>query len=258
MPKVMLCEDYVPERFKPPMAISPKYDGIRATWHPGDTYLVSRNEKPIYGMEHIIAEFVRQEVGPQDMELVIPGMEFNKLSGLVRNHQRTPEAMAMIIDAPIPKYVLTQRLKLRAAYSECTTPIPHHVVNNADSVISAYEKALYDGCEGVVLKTLNHVYSGRRSYDWMRIVPVTSIDVMVTGLYEGEGKLKNKCGGFYFVFNEQVCKCGTMLGITEDERGYMWFAQNEYLGRTAIVEFKELQPSGKPRQPRLKGFRDDK
>lgn len=257
MPTVMLCEDLSRVKLKFPCMVSPKYDGVRATWHPGDTYLTSRNEKPIFGMGHIIEEFSRQGCGPQDMELIVPNMEFNKLSGLIRNHSATPQAVAMVIDTPTEGNLL-DRLSRRATDSACIQGIPHTMVITFDEISDYYDTYINAGLEGVVVKTLDHKYSGRRSYDWMRLVPVKSIDVLVTGLYEGEGKLKDKCGGFYFVFNGHICKCGTMLGITEDERGYMWFAKNEYIGRTAIVEFKELQPSGKPRQPRSKGWRTDK
>lgn len=208
-------------------------------------------------MEHIVNEFKRQQVGPQDFELTVPGLGFNEASGLIRNHESVPTAVAHIFDS-LGSGLLAERLRRRASNTEFITRVPHFIVKNPSEVQYYYEKFLAEGYEGLVWKSLDHEYEYRRSWHWQRLVPATSIDVKVIAFYEGNGKLKGKVGGFYFHFNDQVCKCGTMFGIAEDERVAMWENQDYYKQLTAIVEFKELQPSGQPRQARFKGWRDDK
>lgn len=261
MIKPTLCHDLEWDRVKFPGCVSPKIDGVRAFYEPGNSYLYSRNHKPIYGMEHIVHELSKQEY-PVDMELSVPGLEFNELSGLIRNHNSTPEAVAHVIDMPVDHLILEDRLLIRPRVSACIQHIPHIAIrwmaNGKSRIESYYELWLEEGYEGLVYKALGQYYPGNRSWHWQRLVPVKSIDVTVELLYEGEGKLKNMCGGFYFTMAGLWCKCGTMLGVTHEERAYMWLRPEEYVGLTAIVEYKELQPSGMPRQPRSKGFRNDK
>jgi len=264
---VMLCKDFDKTRAVYPCAVSPKIDGVRAFYSPGDTFLISRNQKPIWGMDHLITQLAKLKM-PIDMELTVPGMEFNQLSGIIRNHQVTPEVTAHIIDTPIPGATWTERRSLlkqamqTAQWTDAMATafwlIPHYKVNSETELQIYYKRFIVDNYEGAVIKTFDHHYRNTRSFDWMRIVPSVSIDVKVLKIYEGEGKMKGIAGGFYFMYNNQLCKCGTMLGLTYGDRFDMWVSPNEYIGRTAIVEFKELQPSGKPRQPRFKGWRYDK
>lgn len=259
MPKVMLCHDLEDKKVVYPSCVGPKIDGVRAFYEPGASYLISRNDKPIYGMEHII-EQLSNIAHPVDMELSIPGMEFNELSGLIRNHKETPTAVGHIIDMVIPGTWQERRVIVRSLpESETIKIIPHWKVTNMAQIIAAYTKFLDEGYEGLVWKTLTNKYEDKRSWEWLRLVPNKMIDVEVVSVYEGTGKMKGMAGGFYFEYNGHPdCKCGTMLGIDYQARRDMLEHSYEYIGRTAIVEFKELQPSGKPRQPRFKGWRYDK
>jgi len=255
---VMLCKDFDPAKVVFPCATSPKLDGVRAFYVPGEKVLWSRNDKPLYGMDHIVNNLQDCNV-VVDMELTVPGALFNTASGIVRSHDKTPQVRGHIIDV-VTTGNLVERQRIISTFDDLAyaRAIPHYRVGNMRQLLDYDARFIGEGYEGSVVKTLDHVYRNTRSYDWMRIVPVHSIDVKVVGIYEGEGKLAGTAGGFTFVFNDQLCKCGTMLGVTHADRFTMWQAPNAYLGRTAIVEFKELQPSGKPRQPRFKGWRYDK
>lgn len=255
--KVNLCHDLDWSRLTFPSCVSPKIDGVRAVYEPGCTYLISRNQKPIYGMDHIISELVKQ---PHiiDMELIVPGMDFNELSGLIRNHAPTPEAIAHVIDVPSIDGTIDTRLGHRPLESRIIRNIPHYKVQGIAELKHYYARFIADGYEGLVWKSFDHIYRGHRSWHWLRWVPTATYDVKVIKLYEGVGKLAKMCGGFYFNLNGHLCKCGTMKDISHDERAYMWVYQDQFIGRTAEVEIKEFQPSGMPRQPRFKRWRDDK
>lgn len=258
MVNVMLCHNLDYSKLKSNGCVSPKIDGIRAVYEPGCTYLISRNHKPIYGMDHIIRALSDMRV-PVDMELVVPGMEFNELSGLIRNHQPTPEAIAHVFDV-IMAGTLYHRLRHRPKTSGPIIQVPHYRVGpmRVEYIQMKYAEFISEGFEGLVWKDLDSQYTGNRSWAWQRLVPTQTYDVKVEALYEGKGKLLGMCGGFYFKLNGHLCKCGTMKDIDHGERAYMMLMKNEYIGRTAEVEIKEFQPSGMPRQPRFKRWRDDK
>jgi len=167
-------------------------------------------------------------------------------------------ARAHIIDIPDVQGFIIDRLARRPPESEYVRHIPHYKVLRRKDVDRYYEKFISEGYEGLVWKSFEHVYRGHRSWHWLRLVPTKTYDVEVIKLYEGVGKLAKMCGGFYFKLNGLLCKCGTMKDITHEERAYMWVYQSQYVGRIAEVEIKEFQPSGMPRQPRFKRWRDDK
>lgn len=252
---VMNCREWDPKRFHSNGCIGPKEDGVRGFYYPGESLLWSRDEKPIRGMGHIVDELRIRTTYPADMELVIPGLEFNKLSGLIRNHDATPEARGRIIDIPLPNLSLRERLQLRPTDGEFVTRIPHFKCPSTAYADRCYEK--WKGVEGFVWKSLDLNYTNSRA-DWMRKVPVKNEDCEITGVYEGRGKFEYMLGGFTIDFNGIPCKVGTLKGITMEKRVEIWNNAGDYIGLTCEVQYKNLQPSGKPRQPRFKGFRYDK
>ena len=258
--QVRNCKDFEESRFKPGFT-SPKFDGVRAYYYPGESILASRQDKPIYGMDHIV-EAVEHFDFPIDMELFIPGMEFNKLSGIVRNHDRTPEAQARVIDVPSPGNLRERLLRRGDILTDQNKlfieNIPHYFVATLERFWGLHLQFLDMKLEGSVYKTLEHEYANKRNWDWMREVPVKSEDCEVLGVYEGKGKMEGIAGGIWINFNSIECKCGTMKGLDYAARKELLENEDQYIGLVAEIQFKNLQPSGKPRQPRFKGWRYDK
>ncbi len=254
------CKDFEESRFKPGFT-SPKYDGVRAFYYPGEHLLASRQNKPIRGMEHIV-DSLRHFPYPIDMELFIPDMEFNKLSGIVRNHDSTPEAQARVIDVPSPgnlkDRLLRRKLIITPENMRFIENIPHYWVDAIDKFWEWHKRFLELDLEGSVYKTLDHEYTNQRNWHWMREVPVKSEDCEVLGVYEGNGKMEGIAGGIWINFNGIECKCGTMKGLDYAARKELLDNEDSYIGLVAEIQFKNLQPSGKPRQPRFKGWRYDK
>ncbi len=258
--KVRNCKDFEESRFKPGFT-SPKYDGVRAYYYPGEPLLASRQNKPIRGMEHIV-DTLRHFPYPIDMELFIPGVEFNKLSGIVRNHDTTPEMLARVIDVPSPGNLKDRLLRRTLIYTPenegIISNIPHYWVDAIDKFWEWHKRFLELDLEGSVYKTPEHEYTNQRNWHWMREVPVKSEDCEVLGVYPGNGKMEGIAGGIWINFNGIECKVGTLKGIDYAKRLEIWENLDEYIGVKIEVQFKNLQPSGRPRQPRMKGFRWDK
>jgi len=258
--QVRNCKDFEESRFRPGYT-SPKFDGVRGYYYPGETNLASRQDKPIYGMDHIV-QGVKHFPFPIDMELFIPGVEFNKLSGIARNHDATPEMQARIIDVPSPGG-LKERLQRRGQIITLDNTlfienIPHYWVGTLERFWGLHKQFLDLKLEGSVWKSADHEYLTKRDFDWMREVPVKSEDCEVLGVYEGKGKMLGIAGGIWIKFNGLECKCGTMKGMDYAARKELLDNEDSYIGMVAEIQYKNLQPSGKPRQPRFKGWRYDK
>jgi len=261
--KVMNCKDFDEKKFVPGSFGSPKVDGVRAFFYPTEPYLLSRDNKPLRGFDHIIQIFRDHGVlDTVDMEIWIPRMaNWNVMAGAIRNHSLVPNARASILDIPSHPlnfidrlhgvYTLSRMSKFFDAYHQVR-------LTTVDEVHELYRRAIEASFEGLVVKTPDHRYRDTRSYDWMRMVPIHSEDCKVLGVYEGKGKMAYIAGGLFIDFKGIRCKVGTMKGMTYGDRAELWENQDKYIGMTCEVEYKELQPSGKPRQPRFKGWRYDK
>ena len=252
---VMNCKDFDPKHFRGG-AVSPKIDGIRAYYYPGQRELISRSNKPIRGMGHIVADLWHMEY-PVDMELCVPGLEFNEVSGIIRNHSYTPQVQAHVIDIVTPG-AIEYRLSLRPPETNSVLCIPNYRVTSLEHFWKLHDRFLDQGHEGTVIKTFDHLYRNNRSWDWMREVPVKSEDCTILDGYEGKGKMEGMLGGFIIDFCGIECKVGTLKDIDYSMRQKIWHYLDSYIGQVIEVQYKNLQPSGKPRQPRMKTFRWDK
>ncbi len=253
--KIMNCKDMDISLIKYKRgAMSPKRDGVRGIYYPGEPKLWTRNEKPIYGMEHIVDD-LKTASWPVDMELYVPGMEFNKISGIVRNHDSSPEIIGDIIDVISPGHIL-DRLSKRRDNTPHVKQIPHYYCSGVPQYLKLYKRFLNEGYEGSVWKALDQEYTNSRK--WLREVPVKNEDCEVIGVYEGKGKMEGIAGGIFINFNGLECKCGTMKNFTYDDRRKLLENAEYYIGATAEIQYKNLQTSGNPSQPRLKVWRYDK
>ncbi len=258
--QVRNCKDFEDNRFRPGYT-SPKIDGVRAFYYPGQERLISRQGKILRGLKHIV-EAIGNFPYPLDMELTVPGLEFNELSGIIRSFDQTPAVKAHIIDVPI-EGDLVNRLKTRGpliTYNNnlILQSIPHYWCQYLSDFKDHHLTFLELGYEGSVWKSKNHQYENKRNWHWMRLVPVGSEDCKILGVYEGKGKMEGIAGGIWIDFNGIECKCGVLKGMDYEARRLLLENEDEYIGVIAEIQYKNLQPSGKPRQPRMKGFRYDK
>ena len=261
--RVMNCKDWEDEEFIPGSYGSFKYDGVRGFYYPGERVLYSRDNKPLYGFDHIISDLRTRCNRTIDMELILPGYDdWNKMSGAIRNYQQKPDGYAWVIDVPADNLVFEDRRDLIlevASLSKYLLIMNQLKLTTLAQANLMYEYAIQNGYEGIVAKTPGHRYKNQRSYHWMRKVPFISVDCKVISIYPGKGKLAGAAGGMFVEApTGAIWKVGTMKGVDFYDRADMLKNPGHYIGRTAEIHFKEYQPSGMPRQPRFKRWRLDK
>jgi len=151
----------------------------------------------------------------------------------------------------------------------------YRLVTNIQEATEFYELMLDEGYEGLIIKDPNAGYawngSGSRGAEWTKWKPVYDVDLTIVGFYGGDTGTKNedKLGGMNMIGrdengNEIVTdvggfkvnhpkfkayvealaeKAGVDLSTTNKDqffRSYVWNHQNEFLGKTAMVEYQEL------------------
>jgi len=253
---VMLAKLFEEGRVRFPCYASPKIDGVRGTKR--GTKILSRNGMEYLGLGHILEEInaLNYEL---DGELTIPGLSFQKSSGLIRNDSPTPNAVFNVFDIPDLEVPFKDRLSIikdLAALCPSVNYVPHRIVNSQDELMKYYALCRTKGYEGAVVKPIDYEYVGTRSYSWMKLKPRETVDLRVTGVYEGTGKYINMLGGVYVNYNEQSNKVGS--GFSDKERSDFWEAPSMIVGKVIEVDFMEETTDGNMRHASFLGIREDK
>lgn len=145
------------------------------------------------------------------------------------------------------------------------------IVGSVAEATAFYEEMLEEGYEGLIIKDPSAVYEWDRGGAWTKWKPVYDVDLTIVGFYPGDVGTKNedKLGGMNMVGRDEngneivtdvggfkvnhpkfkawiealAAKAGVDLSTTNKDqffRDYVWQHQDEFLGKTAMVEYQEL------------------
>ena len=256
---VMLAKLYEPNRVQFPCYGSPKIDGVRAIFKRGNFY--SRNGHVFKGLQNLKESLDNlcqgKDIPTLDGELTVKNTSFQEGSGLIRNDHAVLDAQFSIFELPELQDTFTQRIKLiKTLDTTNIRPIAHLPLKNHDEVLAFYKKCRGLGYEGSVIKPWDYIYKGTRSYDWMKMKDVLSIDAPITGFYEGTGKYKGMLGGVTIEINGVTVKVGG--GFSDEQRKIIWERKHKFLLRMIEVLYMEKTLAGSLRHSRFSRFRPDK
>lgn len=243
-----------------PQYLSPKLDGLRGEFYDGTFW--TKTGKPIHGLYEQTAILRPLQKVHLTGELLVPGWDFDKSSGYIRGHGVSPLVVFHVFDAPGRKGEFRTRLQwltktLPKLNDKRIVPVSHMQVHTYAQVERMYRFYLTLGLEGIVLKTPYHLYQDGRSWDWVRMKPFQTVDVIVEDRYEGTGKHAGRLGGF-IVRNPStgvLSKVGG--GFSDKERYFFWTHFESYRGRTCEITFQRATKLGRYRHPNFIRFRTD-
>lgn len=116
------------------------------------------------------------------------------------------------------------------------------------------------GYEGVVIKTLDHVYQPsagtRRSKDWIKIKPEEDADGVIVSIDEGEGDDRGLAGVFKIRWMTNIFPVSSGK-IKRDMRKYMFEHPELYIGKTLEFKYQQLSKYGVPRHAYAVKIRED-
>jgi len=104
--------------------------------------------------------------------------------------------------------------------------------------------------EGFVLKNGNLL-------DWAKLKPRTTIDLIVTGFIDGEGKYANQIGSLRCSTAEGY-EVANVSGMTDTQRRGMSLQSETVRGSVVEVEYQGVGAKGRLRHPSFVRLRDDK
>lgn len=258
---VMLAEEYDPKRVTLPAYISPKYNGNRGTLDGKSVY--GRKGNTYRGLGHICRD-VRSAgyIGRIDGELIVPGVPFNKASGMIRSGNQVLGAVLMAFDLPDhPGTYIERQTELETLCQKFTyvRRVPHYSCGTTYTIMERHRSFVEQGFEGSVVKTPGALYQVGYSYDWMKIVDEKSMDLEVLGIYHTPKRTNlNQIGGVWVraVRGKKLTKVGG--GFSNPQLEKYFLDPKQAIGRTARILYKSLTADGALQHPRFDRWRYSK
>jgi len=257
--KCMLAKPLDEKKLSFPCYISPKLDGIRAQYYKGEFY--TRNQNNVKGMSHLKEALAALPTGIHfDGELMVPGIPFQKSSGLIRSFNEVPDCCYYVFDMPYIKEPQASRLTIaKLILKDISLPkiklVEHQIVNTRTEIYDKYKEYRAAGYEGAMVKSVHGLYENKRSNAWMKMKEVETYDVLCTGFFEGMGRLTGTLGGIIVGLDGVAVRVGG--GFSDRDRETIWSNRNEYRDKVCEIAGQERTPDGSLRHPRFVTWRDD-
>lgn len=271
----MLASEFDEKRIKEwPVVVEPKLDGFRLLAHVTSVGVrfMSRSGKPFPALAHLEGPLHKaiRKIYKQPLLLdgeVLSG-KFNETSSSVRKKtEQATDAVFHVFDAmPLEDW---EHNKVNDAYVDrrafLRSLAPHlpeqvRVLDNAiqartvEQIMEAYGQFRDQGFEGAIVKLPLSPYERKRSFHWMKIKALDSVDVKIIDAFIGTGKYAKCMGGL--VVDHKGVQVNVGTGFTDEQRRDFWSVRQALIGRLIEVSYQEVTPAGSLRHPRFVRFRD--
>jgi DNA ligase-1 len=320
--EVNLAQKYAPKKVKRwPVAIELKHDGVRTVafvdLNAGTAIFLSRTGKEFKSFQTMsadVVEFVKAGLRIDSGRVVLDGEvitgDFLKtVSEVRRSNFDAVDAEYHVFEFLTEAEFMSgcqlkeerRRGRLEALFARAEETLGENRMAatsvkligqefaHNDAEVKAKFKEKFDlGFEGIIVKPLDGLYERRRTYGYMKIKDEVDtagdVDLLITGVYEGNGKYEGMAGGVIVDFNGVPVRVGG--GWSDHQRAEIWadytntVVEYTYLswdeeldemvtvtervkpsgqsiiGRMIEVKYHEITPDGSMRHPRFARFRD--
>lgn len=249
--------------------VQPKYDGVHLMVHT-DGYARTRTGEEVLSVPHIV-ENAKNLFGPGHVlfcEAYMFGKPHKTINGMVRRKTQQPDLLAIVYDVvsqecfdegydPTPYRERFQKLHGMYAPSVIPMPVLHYLPDGM--TVQEYAVSLTrlpDAYDGAILRDVTAPWrrGAARNGEVIKVKPNLTLDLLVVGGYAE--RRSTKLGGYLTVsYNGVYSDVGS--GLTQTMLQEMLENKDRYVGQVVEVECLEVNPNGRIREPRFKGFRFD-
>jgi len=273
----MLCEKYEPGTISwgngERRIVDPKIDGMRAIFinEDGEWRVCSRTGKPVYNVEHIIAELQQNELL---RDVVLDGElwagSLNATVSVCRTEDRRKDAQKVyylafdIIDLcewDTGDFVTIQTKRKDRLWSVLkdgsnkVIPVRGWEAASESEVDELYADSVGSGFEGIIVKRPDDTYRRGRTTSWLKLKPLVTDEFQIVGFEEGENRLEGSLGAIRVDSGDNLeSKVGT--GLKDRERDWIWANQDSLLGKWVEIAYQGRGANGRLREPRFRGLRE--
>ena len=159
---IQQLKDYDRSRMKYPCLGQVKMDGLFGRRCRVQDNFFTRSGNQFFGLTNLLEEtsLISQ---PLDGELVIPGLDFFTMNGLLRRKDEKPNCRFYVFDAPSSLVYVKRQVDYRELHEAGllgphVIPMKAHVIKNEEEADRFYNRALEYGHEGVVYKQITATY----------------------------------------------------------------------------------------------------
>lgn len=274
-------------RFSYPIWVEPKVDEIRCRVllnQAGDIEFRSFAEKPLYNLEDFATAFYQfmdfnglyeLDVGvevngnygdsyrwvsssrnrPADLHSGMVNFFLYDLPNEGTPYEERRAAITQILSRPVPLCLRISQLDAVLCHSK-------------EEVHAEYDRLRGLGYEGAMGKVYGHMYSRKRSFDWMKLKPENDSDGVIVELIEAvaqedqperdvyKGDLLGRIGSVRVRCEDD--SIATPHGIKHDLGIHMLQNPEAYLGKWCEFKFMERDRQGGYRHPTFNRIREDK
>lgn len=234
-----------------PALLSPKLNGVRATYKASDLSLYSRKRSP-FTLPALLEELKRINMS-MDGELWNPDLSFEELVGIIKakTDARKDHIQYWVFDRFTKgEYILRLASLMRALASRSTKRIfvvPCIQVNNEAEVDYWFDLIMKEkGVDGVVVRTMDYEYQfDIRSKNVLKKKAILSAEFECAGIASDSDTL-----GPLLAFI-MVTEDGKQFKVTPDwpkeRRAEEFKAGKKYIGQHFTLEFREYTSNGIPK-----------
>lgn len=296
-PGFMLLKDFKEDKISFPCLAAVKINGIRAKFINGE--LITRDGYVLPGLKKIkepLSDFDHEFDG----ELVLPGYDLDTAAAFIRSGSNSENTIYYIFDIPtfeetkINRYYLLREIGDIIRSEQNIQVIKHYTIFTLIDLYEFYLQNIRNGEEGVITYNYYSEYENDRSYNWMRMVPKTNLDLEVVDMEEGRGNRVNALGNIKVKHNKRIVsvKAGFRMKLQKIEekslksidkeiyfqnksiitdsnieeidpivlhvRSVIWNNKQAFMGRKAIINYKYITPKDSLKQPKFVGWRLEK
>ena len=251
--------------------ISPKYDGcaVRIDIRAGKvTSMVSASGKPVRSLGHLIP-VLEKALGPTEPNVVLcaeawtEGRAFQDISGMFRRHSEQSDLHLQVFDGYFTTPTLGYKTRMQVLdwyLNRSSVPRVHVVPLRTATALSsawgeAFELVAAGGCDGAVLHWAGKPFTeGRSKWDCVKLKPLLTYDVLVTGVQKGVGEATGRPTAALICRWVGGSSQEVATGLTEAQQA----DPEQFVGKIIEIAGMGLTTAGKLREPRFIGVREDK
>jgi len=111
--------------------------------------------------------------------------------------------------------------------------------HNKEAVEELYEEVIAQNYEGLILKRADHLYTFKRSKDWVKLKEIKTADLKCVGVQEGTGKYEGMIGALMCegMVEGKFVTVNVGSGLSDVQRS---LDDIQYIGETIEVKYNSV------------------